>query len=110
LDCARLVRRLDFERAERKVMMDNGSMVLLEEVIAEVGSKMGETEQKVRAVDELWHDGGGRLRYRSGERGRSIKNEWEETYRQVARKSRNQESEIFACFYCVACLERRLDI
>ena len=50
-----MVRRLDFERAERKVM-DNGSMVLLEEVIAEVGSKMGETEQKVRAVDELWHD------------------------------------------------------
>ena len=91
-------------------MMDNGSMVLLEEVIAEVGSKMGETEQKVRAVDELWHDGGGRLRYRSGERGRSIKNEWEETYRQVARKSRNQESEIFAGFFCVACLARRLDI
>ena len=104
-----MVRRLDFERAERKVM-DNGSMVLLEEVIAEVGSKMGETEQKVRAVDELWHDGGGRLRYRSGERGRSIKNEWEETYRQVARKSRNQESEIFAGFFCVACLARRLDI
>ena len=106
------MRRLDFERAERKVM-DNGSMVLLEEVIAEVGSKMGETEQKVRAVDELWHDGGGRLRYRSGERGRSIKNEWEETYRQVARKSRNQESEFFARFYLWRVLRvesSRLDI